>query len=52
MGRLFGKEELGENLCARCNLAMGRFEDDPILLRKVVDYLDPKFIGRSVACDG
>ena len=26
-------------LCRRCNQSMGKFNDDPILLQKVVDYL-------------
>lgn len=26
-------------LCRRCNQSMGKFNDDPVLLQKVVDYL-------------
>lgn len=27
-------------LCSRCNLGIGKFEDNPILLRRVADYLE------------
>jgi hypothetical protein len=28
-------------LCGRCNMAIGRFEHDPHLLRAAIDYLKP-----------
>jgi Recombination endonuclease VII len=43
-------------LCANCNLALGKFRDDPSLLRKAADYLDGRGRGtrelRSLAPGG
>jgi hypothetical protein len=39
-------------LCHKCNTAIGLMKDNPHVLRGAIDYLDPKFVGKSVECDG
>lgn len=38
--KMKGKESCRGLLCVRCNYALGRFYDDPILLRCALEYLE------------
>jgi hypothetical protein len=34
-------------LCHHCNVSLGRFKDDPALLRAAADYLEKKAAGAA-----
>jgi hypothetical protein len=39
-------------LCPSCNNLLANASDNTLVLATAIDYLNPKFIGKSVECDG